>query len=280
MKKVIKIKESALLKEYDSKKLRYNIFDFDNNILNMKSKIKLLYNGKPVQVSTEEFVQLRNNPEYELIGEPPDYKESFNDFRDDNIFLKHVKEAIRKNKYAPSFEAFKKTLIGGNMFAIVTARGQSSEAIRKAVEYFIYDVLSNREREKMIENLKQFTKLFGKDIHKKDLIDTYLDKNEYIGVSSPEFISQFKRKVSMEQGKKIVIRRFVKRAMRFVDQLEQRGIYKKVSIKVSDDDMNNIEIFKKLIQNELLRKYPHAKFSVYDTSDKSVQGGTKITISK
>ena len=262
------------------KKLRYNIFDFDNNILNLSSKIKLLHKNKPIQLSTEQFVKLRNNPEYKLIGNPPDYKESFNDFRDDNMFLKHVKEAIRKNKYAPSFEAFKKTLIGGHMLAIVTARGQSSEAIKKAVKYFIYSAISDKEREKMIENLKQFTKLFGKDIQKKDLIDSYLNKNEYIGVSSPEFLNQFKGKISMEQGKRIAIRRFVKRAMKFVEQLEQREIHKKVSFKISDDDLKNVEIFKKLIQNELLTKYPNVKFSVYDTSNKEIKGGTKLIMSK
>ena len=266
--------------EFDSDKLQYNILDYNNNILNLKSKIKLLHNGKPISVPTEQFTKLRNDPNYQLIGNPPDYKESFEDFRNDSIFLKHVKEALKKNKQAPSFEAFKKTLIGGHMFAIVTARGQSSEAIRKGVEYFISMVFSDKERKEMINNLKNYTKLFNKSIDETYLIDKYLDKNEYIGVSSPEFLKQFKGKPSMEQGKKIAVRRFVNKSMKFVDQLKQKGIYKKVSIKISDDDMKNIEIFKKVMSDELSKKYPDVKFSVYDTSDPDISGGRKIIISK
>lgn len=274
--------KSVLLKEDDSDKLRYNILDFDDNILSLPSKIKMQYKGKPVKLSTKEFAEVRDNPDYKLIGNPPEFRESFEDFSDDKIFLKHVKQAIRKDKQAPSFDAFKQTLIGGHLFAIVTARGNSSDAIRKAVEYFIYTVLSDEEFKTMISNLKIFTKMFDKDVHESELLNKYLDSNSYIGVSSPEFLKDFKGSspYSPEEGKKYAVTQFVEKMMKHVDTLQEKGIEKEVSFKFSDDDPGNISAIKSLMQQELSKKYPDTKFSVYATNNPDYEGGTKIVIQK
>ena len=46
--------------------IRGYTFDWDDNILFMPTKIKLLYNDNEiVYVSTEDFAELRQNPDYE-----------------------------------------------------------------------------------------------------------------------------------------------------------------------------------------------------------------------
>ena len=93
-------------------------------------------------------------------------------------------------------------------------------------------------------------------------------------------IRRTKSSQEREQLKKIAVRRFVVKMMKHVEKLQLRDIYKQVSIKMSDDDSKNLDKIKKVMSNELSKKYPDVKFSVYDTSDEKIPGGVKLVISK
>jgi len=134
MKKII-IKESqykSIKKYLNEISNRSYIFDWDDNILFMPTKIKMDKNKGgnwvPINVSTEEFAQVRTNPEYRLRGNNVDV--AFENFKLTDSFLNDTIEAIRNKSFAPSFDKFKEALIYGNKFAINTARGHKPEALK------------------------------------------------------------------------------------------------------------------------------------------------------
>lgn len=275
----------TMVKEASDFKYKIYIFDIDDNLLKMDTKIHMVKDGKLEKLTTAEFATKRNDPSYS----PPNgnWDDAFIEFRDENgqsTFLEDLKHAIANNRTAPSFEKFKKALIEGRLFAIVTARGHSPETIRKGVEYFIEAVLTPEEKELMKQNLVEFAKRFGHDVTPDEAFKKYMDSNEYIPVSSPEFLSTVagaqkgKGAQSPEELKKIAIRRFVERVAGFADRL--KGQYKSFSVGFSDDDEKNVKAAVELIEQELAKKYPDVKFRVIDTHDPDIEGGTKIVVSK
>src|SRR5690606_11076834 len=99
-------------------------------------------------VSTTDFSIFRTDTIYRVPEMPdgtPDYTKASSNFRDTeegSMFLNDVIDAITNKKFAPSYDAFKKCLISGKLFAIVTARGHEPQTIRRGTEYFIETQLS------------------------------------------------------------------------------------------------------------------------------------------
>jgi hypothetical protein len=267
------------------KKLRLYGFDWDDNILEMPTKIYLKNNkGEKVGMSTEDFAHYRSN-----VGVKPfKYKkniivgfdnDAFRDFRRPDTFLKDTKKAISKDKTAPSFQKFKENLIYANPFSIITARGHDPKVIRKGVRMFVDLVLEPEEKEKMVDNIIsmfEHEELFSKDFLGKlnrlsddQIIDLYLDeKGDYYPVSSEEFGEKFGLETSggaanPEHAKKVALLDFVEK----YDDLIRSGKYVSASLGFSDDDPRNVKAMVEFIQDELTKMYPKIKFRVYDTSE-------------
>jgi hypothetical protein len=292
MKKII-IKETQLtkIKKYlNEVSSRSYIFDWDDNILFMPTKIKMdkKTNGgwEPVDVSTEEFAQVRTSPDYRLRNNDPIV--AFEDFRLTDSFLRDAEQAIRGKKYAPSFEKFKEALIYGNHFAINTARGHKPEALRDGVKMFIDMVLSPEEKKTMVSNIrKEMSKeqFFDKarDLNDEQILDLYVHEfGEYYPVSSEEFGERFGLEVSggaanPEHAKKVAIEHFTDKVLRNVKKLVDSGHYTKVSVGFSDDDLRNVRASEEFIEDELRHMYPEIHFVVYDTSE---GGKRKLVIEK
>ena len=245
--------------------IRGYTFDWDDNILFMPTKIKLLYNDNEiVYVSTEDFAELRQNPDYELL------KDSFKDFQDPIKFNEDIKSALRDKKYGPSFDKFKESLLYANPFAIITARSASPNTIKDGVRTFIGEVFTEDELEMMLDNIKRNYKeiaLSQEDPMK--IIDLYLDSNEYHPVSSDEFKKRFGLEAladSPEIGKKIALSDYIEKIVNNAKYLVDKK-YRRLSIGFSDDDKENIEAIKDLIKDDLLDLYPEINFVIYDTSE-------------
>ena len=196
-----------ILKEVtEERNLRLYALDWDDNILGMPTEIYLKdENGESVGMPTDHFAEYRH-----LIGkEPFEYEgstivgfddDAFRDFVHPETFLSDTKKAVMKNRFSPSFEKFKETLIYANPFSIITARGHSPKVIKKGVKLFINIVLTPDEKREMISNIKDvldFEEIGGYyktgDLDNSQLIDVYLDeKGEYYPVSSKEFGQRFK----------------------------------------------------------------------------------------
>ena len=277
--------------------LKYYIFDWDNNILHMPTKIYLEKktedgNWIPHSVSTAAFSIIRSDTEN---YRPPndDWDRAFADFRDieiadENIFLRDTKIAVdmvinENAEGAPSFYRFKQALIEGRILAIVTARGHSPVIIRQGVEYFIEKVLSKKEKEQMISNLRGYLTCYAPEEQKEtdaEVLDFYLCQNKYHGIMSPHFTKIMGLKPgtspNTEIGKQFAIHDFIQHV---IDIARLRGLNKPISIGFSDDDVQNVEAIEKYIQSELISKFPNVKFVVYYTDDPNTIDGRKVVIS-
>ena len=284
-----KLVREILLEMKSNRKLRLYAFDWDDNILQMPTKIKMDQKvgkrWKPIEVSTEKFAEIRTEPDYRVRNNNP--KEAFIDFTLPDTFLRDSKEAILKDKKSPSFNKFKESLIYANPFSIITARGHNPEVLKKGVKMFIHLVLSPEEKEKMLENIintlkheNEFSDDFIEKLEyldKNQILDLYLDeKGDYYPVSSPEFGERFGLEVSggaanPEHNKKVALADFISK----YDDLIRSGKYVSASLGFSDDDPRNVKAMIEFVRNELSRMYPEVKFIIQDTSE---GGYTKIHI--
>lgn len=271
-------------------KLSYSVFDFDDNILHMDTKIimeKFVNNiWIETPISTTDFAEFRKNPLYRVPLKEDgtdDYDKAYSNFRDgsvDNIFLNDTIDAITNKRFAPSYQAFKQCLIDGELLIILTARGHQPSTIKRGIEYIIDIQLTKEEKNTMRKNLLKYYEIFdieiSGDCNDNTLLDNYLNHCEYIGVSSPYFkdlvideklcdISDFNPN-NTEVSKKI--------AMSYiVDKLHRYKLSDKYLLKIgfSDDDIHNVKSIHDLFKNELKIKNNNTKFYIFDTS-KNIDG--------
>jgi len=276
--------------------LRYYIFDWDDNILHMPTKIYMerktdAGTWEPDAVSTAVFSVIRFDTEH-YRPEGGDWERACRDFRDieiddENVFLRDTRLAIDRvvsgdEAPAPSFLRFKQVLIEGRIFAIVTARGHAPAVIRTAVEYFIDRVLSEVERRSMLSNLRGYMECFdpaaARDSDNR-VLNYYLDHNKYHAVRSPAFMELARKHgtstTTTEEGKQFAIRDFVHHVIRIA---RERGLTKPISVGFSDDDLGNARAVEEYIREQLSREFPGVKFVVYYTADPEVPSGRKVEV--
>ncbi|HAS83106.1 MAG TPA: hypothetical protein DCS43_10645, partial [Verrucomicrobia bacterium] len=261
--------------------LKYYIFDWDDNILHMPTSIHLERrheNGTwgPHSVSTAVFSVIRCDAEN---YRPPDgvWENAFRDFRDidvdnENIFLRDTRTAVDRvvsgqDTAGPSFEKFRRTLVEGRLFAIVTARGHSPAVIREAVTYFINAVLTPEEHAVMLSNIRGYIACFDPqhiEATDEEVMRYYLDHNKYHGVMSPDFRRQMGQtpgaSPNTEIGKQFAIKDFVEHIIALA---RQRGLSKPISVGFSDDDKGNVVAVEDYVRKELSMEFPGVKFVVY-----------------
>jgi hypothetical protein len=280
--------------------LKYYIFDWDDNILHMPTYIHLerkLADGRwvPHLVSTALFSVIRKDTEN---YRPPnqDWESAFVEFRDfandeESKFLTDAKAALERvesglEKVPPSFNTFRKSLIEGRIFAIVTARGHQPETLRKGVELFIDKVLTPAEREEMILNLRGYTVRFdGAEVNDKrtdeEVLDNYLSLNRYHAVTNPDFIKLVQNAEIPDAQKSEVRKKYA--IVDFIDHLfgiiERVGADKPISVGFSDDDPINVSSLLEFVRDNLAKRFPSVKFVVYDTSDPTLEKGRKMIVS-
>lgn len=283
---------------------KYYIFDWDDNILHMPTRIHLEKrqpdgSWKHKSVSTSVFSIVRQDTEnYRPLHD--DREAAFIEFQDDapgddpeNRFVRDTEKAIArvmsgKEPPGPSFTTFRRTLVEGRIFAIVTARGHSSTALRKGVETFIKMVLSPEERKEMLANLRGYRycfdgiRDFGSD---QDEIDYYLvHLNRYHAVTNPDFkawMDQYmNHKPTSEERKQFAIKDFVEHLFHVLERMNADHYgWRPISIGFSDDDPANVAAVQRYITEALGSRFPSVRFCVYDTSDPSIENGRKVTVS-
>ena len=305
MAEVSEIYRSDVNYDVATRDFKFYIFDWDDNILHMPTKIHLEQqdgNGDwhPVEVSTSVFALVRTDPRYRM---PPGGRaEAFREFQDvvddsgDLSFLRDTRAALARvkagEKPGPSFETLRKTLREGRIFAIVTARGHEPETLREAVKIFIDEVLTPDERTAMMRSLRGYRwwldKMtdFGTD---EEELDYYLSMCRYHAVTNPGFFEQMKSDDDFggryelasgserpELAKEFAIRDFVEHVFHVLKRTG--GLGRSVSVGFSDDDAGNVRAVSNYIREELVKRFQGFKFVVYDTSDPSLDRGRKVTV--
>ena len=289
---------------------KYYIFDWDDNILHMPTRIymeKLGPDGRwtPTTVSTGTFALVRADEAHYRMPADGGREAAFRDFQDepdaetaDSAFIRDTRAALARvaagEPPGPSFKTLRKTLREGRIFAIVTARGHASRTIRDAVRIFIDTVLTPDEREEMLTNLRGYrycfdkVECFGTD---EEELDYYLSMCRYHAVTSPDFKeklsgdSDFGARLAdatsaqkPELAKEFAIRDFVEHLFRTLRRTGGVGSHQ-VAIGFSDDDAGNVNAVSNYIRHELASRFSSCKFVVYDTGDPALANGRKLTVS-
>lgn len=284
---------------------KYYIFDWDDNILHMPTKIRLEHreddgSWKPVEVSTSTFAMIRADVEHYRAPADGGWRAAFRNFEDEpgkDRFMEDTIAALEKvehgEKPGPSYNALKKTLREGRLFSIVTARGHSPETIEKAVRVFIRYALTEQDREEMMSNLRGYrqwldkVETFGTDAEE---LDYYLGMCRYSAVTYDGFKERmandpiYREKLASatvaskpELAKEFAIRDFVEHVFHMLRRCG--GLCRSVSIGFSDDDRGNVKSVSRYIQSELSKRFDGFKFVVYDTSDRTLSKGRKVCVS-
>ena len=273
------------------KEIKAYIYDWDDNILHMDTKINMekLVNGswESIEVSTANFATARKDDNYRipLLDGSPNYDKAFSNFRDfgkngDDAFMLDCIEAIDNHNVAGSYLSFKKCLIDASLFIICTARGHEPNSLRKGVDYFITSQINTLESKLMCENIYKLFEFYNYKIDKtKSIIEYYLNKCHFIGVSSSHFINSVKdddvpnghifTPKDTELGKVIAIEKFVKQIYKLTKDKNEHTI----KIGFSDDDLGNVKAIKDIFENRMKKMFPNINFVVYDTSKN--EDGTK-----
>ena len=298
-----------------SRDFKYYIFDWDDNILHMPTKIRMEHFDEkremwePVDVSTSTFALVRADEKHYRPPSDGGWAAAFANFEDpknqteaddgNNCFILDTLDALEKvehgEKPGPSYNALKKTLREGRLFAIVTARGHSPKTIERAVRIFIKYALTEEEREEMMSNLRGYRQWidgvgdgeFGTDAEE---LDYYLGMCRYSAVTYSGFKERmakdpiYRDKLAVattaakpELAKEFAIRDFVEHVFHM---LRRSGrLNRAVSIGFSDDDIGNVKTVSSFIKEELSKRFEGIKFVVYDTSDRTLTKGRKVCVS-
>jgi hypothetical protein len=251
----------------DTTHIRAYSFDWDDNIINMPTTIKMLKDSDDgwggVDVTTDEFAIVRDNENYRLDDG------AFDNFINDDSFISDLEKALNTTSYAPSFEKFKEALIYANPISIITARGHKPETLRKGMDLVISHTFTEDELATMIDNVQQqIPELDGQS--PELVLKTYLDTHDYHPVTSRSFTDKFGLEsgsaANPEENKKIALRDYVSKIVFKASEMVNTK-YNKLSIGFSDDDLGNINAIVPFIKEVLQVEFPEVDFVVYDTSD-------------
>ena len=291
---------------------KYYIFDWDDNILHMPTRIYLDHGAddedewRPVSVSTGTFALVRTDAAHYRMPRDGGREAAFRDFQDapdaavaDLAFIRDTRAALARiqagDSPGPSFQTLRKTLREGRIFAIVTARGHAAATIREAVKIFVDEVLTPSERAEMFANLRGYrycfdkVQTFGTDAEE---LDYFLSMCRYHAVTNPGFkarmagdadfgarLAEASSEQRPELAKEFAIRDFVEHLYRTMRRTGGVGARRQVAVGFSDDDPGNLRAVSAYVRSELVRRFGACKFVVYDTSDPSLEKGRKFTLS-
>ncbi|MBP5284824.1 MAG: hypothetical protein ILO34_01795 [Kiritimatiellae bacterium] len=291
--------------EVSTRDFKYYIFDWDDNILHMPTKIRMEKLGEggvwePVDVSTSTFALIRSDTARYRPPQGGGWDEAFRNFADSpgkDTFIEDTIAALERVEHGerpgPSYNVLKKTLREGRIFAIVTARGHAPETIERAVRVFIKYALTEQEREEMMSNLRGYRRwidkaeTFGTDAEE---LDYYLGMCRYSAVTYDGFRKRmaadpiYREKLATatlaakpELAKEFAIRDFVEHVFHMLRRTS--GFDRSVAIGFSDDDRGNVKSVSEYIKEELSKRFEGIKFVVYDTSDRALPKGRKVCVS-
>lgn len=243
---------------------KYYAFDWDDNIMNMPTKIMVVdENGVEVGLSTEDFAEYRH-----ILGKEPfvydgknivGYAEGpFRFFREggDQQFLKDVLLA----SFGPSWDDFVECINGGSIFSIITARGHNPNILKQAVYILIKNDIGGIDQEKLVQSLKDYREIAGEEMKGDDtMISDYLDMCRFYPVSFGTGAE-----ANPEEGKINALREFIGYVKQISQQIGGKVLFKNdvtnnfviPKIGFSDDDLKNIEKVKEFLNKEFGKQSP------------------------
>jgi len=225
---------------------RYYSFDWDDNVMTLPTKIRMLKNGKPFGVSSEEFAHKRL-----LVGKGKDIngdvwelpEDAFKDFRPegDAQFIKDTENPV---KYGPIWKDFVECVNQGRIFSVITARGHTPSVMKDAVKHMINRNQNGIYKNACIAGINEWRDKANMPSLKGDAaIDFYLNELcKFYPVSFPGLFGADASDPS--KAKTQAMDQFAAHVkQKAKDAGYKRG--KEISMGFSDDDSRNVELMAK-----------------------------------
>lgn len=238
--------------------MKYYAFDWDDNILEMPTKIVLLNDkDKEVGMSTEDFAHYRSKigvEPFEYNGEiivnfAPNAFRYFSTEGDKNFIVESMVA-----KLGPAWNDFVEALNGGSIFAIITARGHTPYVLQEACYNLLISNHEGLDAKQCQKNLEKFRDLVGETKDSKtDIIRQYLDMCKFYPVSYGQGSA-----AKPEELKNKALREFIGYIKQMSNEIGQKAYLKNLitnnfvpKLGMSDDDLKNLQAFRKEFGKEL-----------------------------
>jgi len=251
------------------------MFDFDVNLLRTDARLMAmqLIDGEwvPINVTDEEWAQMKDKPNYKKNPNMDFYRQD-SDEEGYDTFKSQVLRAINNpDNFGSAYPLWKKHVINGVPFFMITARSHFPGSIRDGMEALLRNTLTAEELDTMTQNFVEAGQQYGINPAKgwwgeayrnsDNIIKNYLYGCEFYAVSGP-FWSYRHDCNDTALCKAVVVRSLVPYALAFSrhgeDQVSVMSFY--------DDTKENVVAVKNEMEN-LVQKYPQICFRVYDTHD-------------
>lgn len=230
--------------------------DFDGNIVNAPTTFYFEEkqpdgSWKAVEVVAHDYDANRKkymNPDnYRFDGDMDVSYQNFSDFHEDprhqgpDRLTKDIMYALDNHWLAPSFETFKKeVLVDAQLFAILTARANWPENLKRWIDLINKESLTKEEKEQQIENIKK--KYNKENLSNKEALKRYFDINCYFPVNNIEFQKYIGTpKLSSPEKKAWTMNRYIAYITNIIAQFQAIDENKRVNIGFSDDAIENIQ---------------------------------------
>jgi hypothetical protein len=260
--------------------------DFDGNIVNAPTPF---YLKKKQSDGSWEVVEV---PAHDYDASPQKYHDTdnyqfmdisyqnFSDFGSDlrhqgpDRFLRDILYALENHGLAPSFETFKQeVLIGAELFAILTARANGSENLKRGIQSINKESLTKEEKEQQIENIK---KKYNKEkLSDKAALQRYFDINCYFPVNNIEFQKYIgmPKNLSSSEKKAWTMDWYIRYIADIIAQYQVIDEQTKVSLGFSDDSLENIKAMINYFSTKyrsIQAPYNYFNYNIYYTGKDSV----------
>ncbi|MBT6690554.1 hypothetical protein HN903_01855 [archaeon] len=227
-------------------------FDLDDNLLKLPTLIYLENKDKEqVKLSTLEFEKIRPNLKKLNLKITT---ESFKDFCEDSQFLIDINKATKAGSWGNLVNCI---VHHASIFAIITARGHSPEAIKKGIKLTIEKYIPKSQLKKFSETFSMKYNLQLEDKSREEILDIYLDLCKFYPVNNKNIKEKLKAE-DVGELKSLAFEDFQNYITKYVK--EKFGEETKVKIGFSDDSIFHLN---KMVNN-ILKK--HGLF-FYQTND-------------
>jgi hypothetical protein len=242
--------------------MKYYMFDWDDNIMFMPTKIYMkTEDGSEIGMGTEDFAHYRNklNPKTGEAIEPFEYenetiiglgKEPFKDFRSGlNDFVKDMSNAT----LGPAWSDLVEAINSGSYLAIITARGHNPKVLQDALKILIENEYEGISKDSFMNSITKRNRKAGLETDDFETeLDDYLESCLFytVGYYYPT------GGIKPEEVKAEAINDFKSAVEELIgylnDNLKLKGIDEYILKPVfgfSDDDLKNIEFATKNIKD-------------------------------
>lgn len=230
------------------KKEKIYLFDWDENIIHMDSKLCVNYDGNDIEVSESEYLRIKKHEQC-ITPELDDFL--FN-FRCEKAFIKDLDKALLNQTFGKVFHKLQNAIMDGNKIGIITARGHNPNVFKMAISNIIFKTFTNSQLILFYENVGD--------------INEFINNIEIYPVSYEKMFED-KGVISVADKKVEALKCFLNKNIKE---------NKEYSVGFSDDNLQNLEVMQNAIVNDIKSQYPNINFVLYDTSNKNLTIKIKI----